>query len=142
MIKLKSLLTENLKSINDVYILIPKIISSVQSVYDNWDQSDPENDDLNGGGLCQDIAESIADVLNSHGIDALTIDSGGVGEQHVWTVFQVNEGLYQIDIPYQYYETGGGYKWTKIPDVKFNKNMIDISVMPSGVTWEDLENYY
>lgn len=140
MIKLKALLLENVKSISDVTQLIPLIISAAQKEYDEWDQSDPDNDELNGGGICQNIAESIADVLNSNGIEATTIDSGGVGDQHVWTVFLVKEGVYELDIPPSLYERGGGYQWTKIPGVKFTKEYIYISKL--DIPWEDITNYY
>jgi hypothetical protein len=36
------------------------------------------------------------------------------------------EGVYLIDIPYEVYETGGGYTWKKIPDVEFSKSDIVI----------------
>jgi hypothetical protein len=139
MIKLKTLLLENVKSIIDVEQLIPIILSAAQEEYDEWDQSDPDDDELNGGGICQDIAESISDVLNFNGIEATTIDSGGVGDQHVWTVFLVKEGVYELDIPPSLYERGGGYQWTKIQGVTFTKEYIYISKL--DIPWEDITNY-
>ena len=33
---------------------------------------------------------------------------------------------YIVDIPYGYYERGGGYSWTKIPDVVFQPDFVVI----------------
>jgi hypothetical protein len=96
-----------------------KIASIAQKVYDEWDQSDEEFGDpeLGFGGICQDIADEVADYLSGKGIDATTVSSQ-IGEQHVWVVAKFKDGTYEIDIPPSVYETGGGYNWKKIPDVK------------------------
>ncbi len=127
------------KSISDIKRLVPKMVRAAQKVYNEWDQSDPDNDELCGGGICQDIADRIASVLNSHGIDAATVDNQGMGEQHVWTVAKVDDGVYEIDIPPNNYERGGGYTWKKIPDVEFTPNSLYIGRL--SVDPEDFENY-
>jgi hypothetical protein len=139
MIKLKQLLFESVKSVNDVKRLLPLLVVAAQKEYDNWDQSDPDNDEFNGGGICQNIAESIVDVLDFNDIEAITIDSQGVGDQHVWVVFNVGEGVFELDIPPSLYERGSGYTWHKIPNVKFTEDYIDISKL--DISWEDIKNY-
>jgi len=111
---------ETLKSLS------PELATAAQKVYDDWDQSDPENDDLGGGGICQDIAEVMASKLNEFGIEAQTV-SAQIGEQHVWVVAKLADGVYNVDIYPSAYERGGGYSWTKIPGVKFGAEYISIS---------------
>lgn len=141
-IKLKSLLEteDGLKSIRDIKPLIHQLLSAAQHVYDRWDQSDKENGDsmVGFGGICQDIADQISGVLNSHGFDATTV-SAQIGEQHVWTVFKVQEGVYEIDISPYTYERGGGYNWKKIPDVKFDINDLMINRLSSDPN--EFDNY-
>lgn len=89
---------------------------AAQRVYDDWDENE---DEYAGGGICHLIAEEIADELNGKGIDADTVDNGGMGEQHVWVVAKVSDGVFLVDIPPNVYERGGGYTWTKVPGVRF-----------------------
>jgi hypothetical protein len=105
---LKLILEQHNKSVNDIKRVIPSLVQAAQLVYNEWDQSDPENDDYGGGGICQDIADAIAGVLDDNGIECMTIDSRGMGEQHVWVVARVAEGIFEVDIPYHLYERGGG----------------------------------
>lgn len=139
-IMLKLILEQHTKSINDIKGLIPSMVLAAQNEYDEWDQSDPENDWLNGGGICQEIAEAIAGVLNNHGIEAMTVDSDGMGEQHVWTVVRVVEGIFGVDIDPLKYETGGGYTWKKRPGIKFDNRSIDIYQM-DDVDWDEMGKY-
>ena len=127
-----------LKSDEDIKRLIPKFITAAQKVYDEWQQNeDGEDIELGYGGICQDIADAIAGVLNSHGIDSTTVDSGGMGEQHVWAIAKTFDGVFEVDIPYSSYERGGGYTWKKIPDVQFTPR--DISIHKISVDPDDFE---
>ena len=144
-IKLKTLLEfiddeedESLKSVKDIQALLPQIIAAAQTQYDVWDQSNPDTDELCGGGICHLIADEIAGVLNQNGIDATTV-SAQIGEQHVWTVAKVKEGVYEIDIPPSVYETGGGYTWQKTSDVRFDEGDIIIGRLSSDP--KDFKNY-
>src|SRR5262245_25040085 len=105
--------------------LTPELAKVAQKVYDDWqvDPDRPEDDELCGGGICQNIAEEIAGKLGENGIEATTV-SAQIGEQHVWVVAKLEDGVYSIDIPPSTYETGGGYSWRKIKDVEFTKDDI------------------
>ena len=127
-----------LKSVKDILALIPQIVAAAQSQYDTWDQSNPDMDELCGGGICHLIADEIAGVLNQNGIDATTV-SAQVGEQHVWTVAKVKEGVYEIDIPPSVYESGGGYTWTKTADVQFGEGDIVVNRLSSNP--KDFKDY-
>lgn len=140
-ILLKKLLESTDKSVNDIKHLIPQLVKAAQAAYDEWNQDETEGDpDLGFGGICQNIAEAISDVLNSHGVDATTVDSGGMGEQHVWAVANVSEGVFGVDIDYHRYEVGGGYTWKKRLGVTFDDGDIDIYLM--DVNWDDIISGY
>lgn len=140
-ISLKFLLESKNKSINDIKRLIPLFVQAAQEVYDGWEQDETDGDFEHGfGGICHTIAESISDVLNSHGIDATTVDSGGMGEQHVWAVANVREGVFGVDVDYNRYEVGGGYTWKKRSGVTFNND--DIEIYQMDVSWEDIISGY
>lgn len=113
---------------------------AAQKIYDEWDEAKIE--ELNEGGICQDIADAIADVLNHHGIETGTV-SQSIGDQHVYAIAKVEEGVFEIDISPHTYERGGGYHWTKIPDVTFDAGDIRISLIDDDPAKFDelLESY-
>ena len=111
--------------------LIPELVRRVQLVYNQWDQSDEEfgDPDLGFGGFCQDIAEQIAGaVWELTNFEASTV-SAHIGEQHVWTMVKTPEGVFSIDIPPSYYETGGGYNWQKMPGIEFDESFFVIDLV-------------
>lgn len=111
--------------------LSPLFAAAAQKVYDQWEQDEDGMDEVLGtGGICQDIAAGICDVMSWHGIDCSTV-SQSQGEQHVYSVCQIQEGVYEVDIPPYSYENGGGYTWTKIPNVKFDESFITIHKLSS-----------
>lgn len=96
----------------------PAIIRGVQKKYNEWQQDETGYDEEVGyGGICHLLADLITEVLYEAGIPATTVSSSH--EVHVYTVAQAQDGVFEVDIPYCTYETGGGYTWTKIPDVEF-----------------------
>jgi hypothetical protein len=119
--------------------LRPQFAAAAQQVYDQWVQD--EYDDLNGGGICQDVAEAIAGVIHQHipQVEAGTI-SASCGEQHVWVILHNDHEGFSIDVPYHLYEKGGGYSWTKIPGVVFDARDIEIYPMDHGDARNALED--
>jgi hypothetical protein len=113
----------HLPSVAVIKPLRPQMAIVAQRVYDRWTQG--ENDDLNGGGICHLIADEIASILSDVGVPIATQCS--TYEQHVYCIAQCQEGIFEIDIPYQTYEHGGGFSWTKLPDVHFTSDDIVIS---------------
>lgn len=106
----------NLPSINLAKTNINRILAAAQRIYDDWDES--EVDTYAGGGICHIIADAICDVMWQIGIECTTVSCSY--EQHVYVAVKVEEGVYTIDIPYGIYETGGGFSWQKLPDIKFD----------------------
>ena len=118
--------TLNLKSVQDIKQLQSLLAQAAQEEYDDWTQDEEGiNEELGAGGICHDIAENIAGVLNDHGIESDTV-SQTIGEQHVYTLAKVKEGVFAVDIEPRIYESGSGYVWKKRSNVKFSPNHIDI----------------
>ena len=119
--------------------LRPQIALAAQKVYDEWEQDEEGCDVMLGtGGICQDIAEAVCNVLTEAGIECGTV-SQEVGEQHVYAVARTDDGVYSVDISPYRYERGGGYCWKKIPDVQFDASDVDLYRM--SVDPEDFDRY-
>lgn len=103
--------------ISTVKALTPDFIAAAQSIYDDWRQDDDGMDEVYGaGGICHDIADRFVSILTDKGIDSLSAQAS-VGENHVYAVAALADGVWSIDISPYAYETGGGYVWRKRPDV-------------------------
>jgi hypothetical protein len=126
---------ESLPSVNTAKSAMPRILEKVQRVYDDWDES--ARDTYAGGGICHLIADEICDVLGSMGIESTPVSCSM--EQHVYVGAKFEEGVYSIDIPYHIYETGGGFTWQKIPDIKFEPN--DVVFYKISGDPDEFENY-
>jgi len=126
---------ESLPSVDTAKSAMPRILEKVQRVYDDWDESD--RDTYAGGGICHLLADEICDVLGSMGIECATVSCSM--EQHVYVAAKFEEGVYSIDIPYHIYETGGGFSWQKIPDIKFEPN--DVEFYRVSGDPDEFENY-
>jgi hypothetical protein len=124
----KKWLESNQTLLQNLESLKPQFAMAAQKVYDDWQED--EYDDYNGGGICQDIAEEIATVINQHMPDVnVGTVSSSCGEQHVFVILHNDLEGYSVDIPYYVYETGGGYSWKKIKGVKFLADHISIEKM-------------
>lgn len=121
-----------LNSINDITdIVMNDMVKAAQEQYDDWRQDhDGQDDELGRGGICHLIADDLIDVLYRHKIENVQSVCSNY-EQHVYVVGQFKEGIYEIDIPYDVYETGGGFTWKKIPNVQFSRNDIVIRRLSS-----------
>ena len=103
--------------------LRPQMIAAAQKIYDEWDQTD-EYDPV--GGICDEVANVISDVIASNISDIELADGGHEGDDHAYVVVYNDSEAFSVDIPYYIYESGGGYVWKKIPDVIFNVNNVEI----------------
>lgn len=77
------------------------------------------------GGICDEIALEIGGILSSAGIN--TVDGGHDGDDHAFIVAYNDNEAFIVDIPYNLYETGGGYNWKKIHGVQFIEDDVVIS---------------
>jgi|ERR1035437_4380320 hypothetical protein len=126
MIKLKDLILEGLISVKKIDDnILNKIVAAAQKQYDEWAQNEEGYDEeLGHGGICHLIADDLADILSGVGIECSTVCDSSV--QHVYLVCKFREGIYSIDIPYYFYESGGGFSWKKKKDIKFDSSHVII----------------
>lgn len=104
-----------------------ELAAAARSVYDEWLQDDDGFDEVLGmGGICQDIASKMLEVLDEAGVKASTTVHSSVGENHVFVVALLDDGVYSIDIPPHVYEIGSGYVWKKRPDAVFNETVVSM----------------
>lgn len=128
-----------MKRKQDLLALKPLLVIAAQKAYDEWEQNAEGWDELLGfGGICQDIADNMAEVLTSQEIDCHIL-SALVGDQHVWVVCQLANGIYMVDIPPSIYEIGSGFVWRKKPDVIFEIEDIAITCLDRDP--QNFENY-
>ena len=105
--------------------LRPQFAKAAQAVYDEWTPGDDGDDEFGSGGICDAIANAIGDVLSSNGIDYT--EGGHDGDDHAYLVAYNDQEAYVVDIPYHVYESGGGYNWSRIPDVQFTPEDVVIA---------------
>jgi GNAT superfamily N-acetyltransferase len=136
----KAPIQENINILNS---LTPSLAQVAQKVYDEWLPEEEGGDvEWGGGGICHDIADAMVSVLDQHGIEATSMQQQ-VGDNHVFTVAKTNEGIWTIDIPPYVYETGSGYAWKKIPDIKFVSDDVVIELISKDLsTWESYTDVY
>lgn len=107
--------------------LRPQMVIAAQSVYNDWDPDEEGFDmTLGSGGVCDEIARAISEVIALNIADIEIVDMGQDGDDHAYILVYDNNESYTIDIPYNLYEKGGGYNWTKIPGVIFKDSNIEI----------------
>jgi len=129
---------EDLVPVKELDKLRAKLAKAAQKVYDNWELDEDGYDfEVGEGGICHLIADAFLDVL-PHEIPATTISSDH--EVHVWVAILTEDGVFRLDIPHGLYETGGGYNWKKIPDVKFEANDIIIDGIAQVEDWKDYDD--
>lgn len=117
----------------ELMLLRPKMAQAAQEVYNAWEQDKDGIDEfLGGGGICDQISQAIGDVIVSSIHDANVTEGGTPGDDHAWTIVYNQTEAYGVDIACHTYERGGGYNWTKIPNVRFTPNDVSIFEVPHG----------
>lgn len=108
-----------------------------QKIYNEWEQDHEGYDEMYGsGGICDDIADEMCDVVSRNsGYGCFTRYSEYECHTSIYVYDTPNKILMHVDISPYNYETGGGYTWKKIPDVRFQPEMVEIQDM-SGY-WDE-----
>lgn len=130
------------KSVSELISTFPDLASVAQDVYDQWEQVDGFDAELGSGGICQDVAAAMAGRLGEAGFEDVLVVSAAVGENHVFVMALLGEGVYQIDISPYHYETGGGYVWKKRPDVEFRPEMVSFLKVDGVISPDDFVERY
>ena len=116
---------------NQLMSLRTRMAFAAQQVYNSWAQDENGMDDeLGGGGICDEISRAIADVVVSTVRNADTTEGGQDGDDHSWLIVYNQQEAYGVDIPCHIYERGGGYSWQKLQGVHFSPNDISIWEVP------------
>lgn len=121
----------NIKQINNIR---SQLIEVAQDEYDKWEQDENGFDEEYGsGGICHLIADRMIDIihqnLTTENKEVFAVSKSLSDVQHVNILMSLDDGVYEIDIPYSIYETGGGFNWKKVPDVIFEVNDIQIELL-------------
>lgn len=104
-----------------------EIAICAQKVYDEWDQDDDGIDDIYGsGGICDEIADEICNVLLSYDIECTTQYNEYDFHTSVYALDRDTHKCYHVDIHPSHYETGAAYTWKKIPNVTIKPDMVSI----------------
>lgn len=112
---------------NDLLGLRPKLANSAQQLYNEWDQDEDGYDEQFGsGGICDEIANVLAETIFANLDYVEVVPAGQDGDDHAWVFVHDGNEVYEVDIPPQVYETGGGYMWRKIPNVIFQPEDVHI----------------
>lgn len=123
----KSLWASGLPRLGDVLALRADLAEAAKAVYGAWEQGpDGWDEELGEGGICQDVASAMAGRLDGHGFEHVVTVHASVGENHVFLVVLLEDGVYSVDIPPTVYEAGGGYVWRKRPDADFSPECVEI----------------
>jgi hypothetical protein len=114
-----------------------ELAAAAQSVYDDWLQDEDGIDEVyGGGGICHDVADGFVSLLSDNGVDAISVQAA-VGENHIFAVAALSDGVWSIDISPYVYETGGGYVWRKRQGVVFTPEHLDVERISDEVVTGD-----
>lgn len=121
----------NIEQINNIR---SQLIEGAQDEYNKWQQDENGYDDEYGsGGICHLIADRMIDIihqnLTTHNKEVFAVSKNLSDVQHVNVLISLDDGVYEIDIPYSIYETGGGFTWKKIPDIIFKEDDVQIELL-------------
>ncbi len=112
-----------------------QLATAAQGVYDEWEQdADGESEMYGTGGICDDVANALGDVLTRAGLD--WVSAGSEGADHAWIVAYDDAHAYDVDIPPWVYERGGGYRWKKILDVTIAPDDVLVAPMDRALAQE------
>lgn len=123
------------KIIADLKKLSPLFIEAAKKIYDEWEQDENGfSESYGAGGICDDIADAILSIIAQNtNYEGFTFYDEYSYHTSVYVFYCYedeevgNTGyLISVDLPYNYYEKGAGYNWTKIQDVEFKPEMISI----------------
>jgi hypothetical protein len=130
------------KALQDLTSLVPDLASAAQGIYDQWDQVDGFDVELGTGGICQDVASAMAGKMGEAGFEDVLVVSAAVGENHVFVMALLEDGVYQIDISPYHYESGAGYTWKKKPSVKFVPEMVSVMKVEGAISSDEFFEKY
>lgn len=119
------------------------LAAAAKAVFDAWDQDfEGYDEELGSGGICQDVASAMVAALSSAGVENAMTFHASVGENHVFVVALLEDGVFTIDIPPHVYETGSGYVWKKRHDAAFTPDSVVIDRIGEPMDAQAFEEAY
>jgi hypothetical protein len=120
--------------------LAPRIAEAAQKVYDEWEQDeDGESAEYGFGGICDDVAEAICDVVRGCEAVEEVMTFHVEADNHTVALALTADGIYEVDIPPSVYEDGQWYMYTKRPGVKIGAGDVSVSLLTRDRgRWEEL----
>lgn len=104
---------------------------AAREVHYAWEQDEDGMCEWRGsGGICDDVADAIGEVLSRHNIDSTY--GGQEGDPHAWRVAYDDTEAFGVDIAPEVYETGGGYSWKKRHDAEFPPEVVEVFPINRG----------
>ena len=102
-----------------------EIAQAVMPIYVSWQQDESGYDEEVGyGGICNMVADAIADVLFKHQISCKTYSAE---EDHTAVIAATKTECYGIDVHWTHYEICKGlYCYTKIKDVEITPELVSV----------------
>lgn len=123
--------------------LFPQLVKVAQKVYNEWEQDEEGIDvDYGGGGICDDIASEMCAVLSNNGIDCFSHYNQYDYHTTAMAYDTETQELYSVNLPAGVYESGAGYTWTKIPNVKISPGDIVIEEIEYDQFFDEEGNFY
>ena len=122
---------QNQSLLSKLNSLKPLFVKAAQDQYDSWNQDESGYDhEVGYGGICHLIADDITEIIYDHIPNVLSSTISSNFEQHVYAAVasRIDDEweCYTVDIHHSFYETGGGFHWTKIPEIEFDESMVSI----------------
>lgn len=120
----------------DLEALRLALAAAAQAVVDAWDPSGEDGDpELGFGGVCDRVAAALAEVIVAALGDRVDVlDGGQDGDDHAYlVVVPVDSGephAFEVDVPPEIYETGGGYLWRKVEGADIGPEDVIIHPVP------------
>jgi hypothetical protein len=112
-------------------VLRPELAAAAQKIIDAWEQDDEGLDEeLGSGGVCDRVAEAMADVINERLPEVGLTEGGQDGDDHAFKIAYTDTEAYSIDISPYVYETGGGYSWRKREGVEVQPEDVSVDRVP------------
>lgn len=105
----------------------PLFVQAAQKIYDSWNQNDSGEDiELGEGGICSEISNAFGNIIASKIPNVEIEEYGFDGDDHSSVLVVSNSEKFVIDIPPYVYESGGGYRWKKKPNIVFLEDHVFI----------------
>lgn len=120
------------------------IAKKAQAIYNDWQQDEEGFDDCYGsGGICDEIADAIVNVLTTVDVNCYTENYADRGFNHtsVTAIDYTRREAFEVDIPYTVYEIGSGYNFEKIIDVLIKPEDVYINELDFELVTEVNDQY-